>query len=187
MKETKNLTDLVAIKAYSDPFRMMILKSYFKINRPATVKQISDEMKEVPAKIHYHVKKMVASGILKLCFTKEVNGITAKFYEPCAKSFNIVHDKIRQHEQDFLNDQNSELNFMGVFDDHKQIAFDAMSAPTTPDPFVMASELFLSSQEYKDLTAYIEQLHLKSQRKSSKKKQFKFLTSISQVNYTESV
>ncbi len=39
-------------------------------------------MGEVPAKVHYHVKKLESAGILKLQHTKEINGIVAKFYQP---------------------------------------------------------------------------------------------------------
>ena len=45
---------------------MMIMKQYYKLGKPATVKQIADEMNEVPAKVHYHVKKLESVGILKL-------------------------------------------------------------------------------------------------------------------------
>ena len=77
------------IKAFSDPYRMMIMKQYYKLARPATVKQIADEMGEVPAKVHYHVKKLESVGILKLKHTKEINGIIAKFYEPTAQTFKV--------------------------------------------------------------------------------------------------
>ncbi len=51
-------------------------------------------MGEVPAKVHYHVKKLESAGILKLQHTKEINGIVAKFYQPTARSFKIENNEI---------------------------------------------------------------------------------------------
>ncbi len=94
MKNVKILTTLEEIKSFSDPYRIIILKHYFRLKRPCTVKQIADEMGEVPAKVHYHVKKLEASGILCLNHTKEINGILAKYYLPAAKTFKIENQAI---------------------------------------------------------------------------------------------
>lgn len=89
MQKTKYLTTLDEAKALSDPYRYKILSYFIKINCPATVKQIADSMGEVPAKVHYHVKKLEKAGIVKLVYTKEINGIIAKYYEPTAEDFEI--------------------------------------------------------------------------------------------------
>lgn len=73
----------------SDPFKYRILMTFYKMEQPATVKQIADAINEVPANVHYHVKKMEQAGILQLIHTKEINGIIAKYYEPTAKTFDI--------------------------------------------------------------------------------------------------
>jgi Predicted transcriptional regulators len=89
MEETKELNTVEEIKVLSDPFRYKILNCFYKVGVPSTVKQIADNLGEVPAKVHYHVKKMEKTGILILTHTKEVNGIVAKYYEPTAKRFEI--------------------------------------------------------------------------------------------------
>lgn len=100
MEKEKVLTTLDQIKAYSDPYRIEILFSFKKFDRPATCKEIADSMGEVPAKVHYHIKKMEKAGVLNLVYTKNINGIVAKYYEPAAENFEI---KGRLKEKDSIN------------------------------------------------------------------------------------
>lgn len=89
MDEFKVLKTTDEIKAFSDPYRLEILNRFYKFKEPATVKQVADDMGEVPAKVYYHVKKMEECGIVRLVYTREINGIIAKYYEPAAKKFDI--------------------------------------------------------------------------------------------------
>jgi predicted transcriptional regulator len=89
MEEIKILTTVEEVKAISDPFKYKILMAFYKMEQPATVKQIADALKEVPSKVHYHVKKMEQAGIFNLVYTKEIKGIIAKYYEPTAKDFEV--------------------------------------------------------------------------------------------------
>lgn len=59
------------------------------MKKPATVKQIADKLGEVPANIHYHVKKLEKSNIVSLDHTEEIRGIIAKYYKPTAERFEI--------------------------------------------------------------------------------------------------
>jgi DNA-binding MarR family transcriptional regulator len=93
MEEQKILSTLEEIRAFSDPYRLQILSHFENISRPATVKQIADLMKEIPSKVHYHVKKMEKYGLLHIVHTEEINGIVAKYYEPTAEEFIIKHKK----------------------------------------------------------------------------------------------
>lgn len=69
------------VKVVTDPYRSKIMDVYSEKKVPMTVKQVADELGEVPAKIHYHVKKLIAIDVLELAKTKEVNGIIAKYYK----------------------------------------------------------------------------------------------------------
>lgn len=187
MKDTMLLTELSAIKAYSDPYKIKILQTYYKLNQPATVKQIADYMGEVPAKVHYHVKKLEAVGILKLMHTREINGITAKYYQPMAKHFDISQDVILPPTLMQLGSTIHEESLAAVFDDHKGFCIQASRIPTAVDPFILSAELYLNHKEYQELIAYVQALQIKCQRKSGKKKTYKLLASLSQTNSTESV
>ena len=90
VEELKYLKTVEEIRAFMDPFRLDILRKFYSLGKPATVKQIADEMNEVPSKIHYHVKKLEKFNILELHHTEEIKGIIAKFYLPTAKSFQTI-------------------------------------------------------------------------------------------------
>jgi DNA-binding transcriptional ArsR family regulator len=96
MKESIALTTLEEIKAFSDPYRLQILDCFYQFAKPATVKQIADKIGEIPAKVHYHVKKLEKTGILCLVYTEEIKGIMAKYYEPTAKHFEISNKNVSE-------------------------------------------------------------------------------------------
>lgn len=70
------------IKMMMDPYRQKILKAYDKSDVSMTAKQVADHIGEPPAKVNYHIKKLVDYGALKLEKTENINGILAKFYHP---------------------------------------------------------------------------------------------------------
>lgn len=89
MKQKIELSTPFQIKVFSDVYRMEIFGTFKDLNKPSTVKEVADHMKQTPAKVYYHVKKMVQANMLKLVYTKEINGIVAKYYEPTAEDFVI--------------------------------------------------------------------------------------------------
>ncbi|WP_440118938.1 ArsR/SmtB family transcription factor [Paenibacillus sp. QZ-Y1] len=80
--QQKVLSTIEEIKVYSDPYRIQIMNMFNTQGRPSTVKEVADQMGEVPAKVHYHVKKLEKIGLLTIVSTREINGIIAKYYEP---------------------------------------------------------------------------------------------------------
>lgn len=109
LQEIITLTNVEQVKAYSDPYRLKIMKEFYSLKRPATVKEIADIIKEVPAKVHYHVKKLEKAGILVLHHTKEINGIVAKYYEPTAKSFNISDKSMNDSTNMIMRNETEKL------------------------------------------------------------------------------
>lgn len=73
------------IKMVFDPYRKKIIMSYLHSKEPLTVKQVADKLEEVPAKVHYHVKKLIDYGVLTLAKTENINGIIAKYYKSVYK------------------------------------------------------------------------------------------------------
>lgn len=69
------------IEVFLDPFRSKIMRVMRDRHEPMTVKQIADVIGEVPAKVHYHVKKLESIGVLAIKYTREINGIIAKYYD----------------------------------------------------------------------------------------------------------
>lgn len=67
-------------KIFADQYRMKIIDVYTEYNKPMTVKMVADILGEVPAKIHYHVQKLLKIDILILDHIEIINGINAKYY-----------------------------------------------------------------------------------------------------------
>ncbi|WP_458126461.1 helix-turn-helix domain-containing protein [Paenibacillus sp. Z3-2] len=69
------------------------MNMFNKQGRASTVKEIADQMGEVPAKVHYHVKKLEKIGLLTIVSTREINGIIAKYYEPFTGEIHLRHEE----------------------------------------------------------------------------------------------
>jgi len=89
MQKEKVLSTLEEIKVISDPFRFKILVLFNKESGSLTVKQMAVKLREVPSKVHYHVKELERIGVLEIVETKEKGGIIEKFYLPTAEMFKV--------------------------------------------------------------------------------------------------
>jgi DNA-binding MarR family transcriptional regulator len=162
MEEIKILTTLEEVKAMSDPFKYRILMSFYKREQPSTVKQIADAINEVPANVHYHVKKMEKAGILKLVYTKEINSIIARYYEPTAKAFDIRCDsEIAGSNKNIMLAQSQQM-VAGVYDDSKntfieQLTYSAQTEEKT-NGNVSVEDLYLTDEEAEELNIQIKDI-----------------------------
>lgn len=160
MEEKKVLTTIEEVKAISDPFRYRILTAFYKLNTPATVKEIASEINEVPANVHYHVKKMEASGILKLVFTREIKGIIAKYYEPTAENFQIKCSSDLDTVSNKLILAEKQRMLSQIYDSSKNIFIEQLSYSTKnneKDPgTIILEDLYLNDTEVQEFKKYIE-------------------------------
>ncbi|MDT8718555.1 helix-turn-helix transcriptional regulator [Clostridium sp. 19966] len=154
MEDVKYLKTLEEIKVFSDSYRYKILDCFYSLNEPATAKRVADEMGEAPAKIHYHVKKMEKVGILNLVYTKVINGITAKYYEPAAHKFNLTTEEEGIPKEKVFNEAKNAIHklfdgardsFLTYFDIGKK---DVASASM--------GDLYLTKEKMEELRSYIE-------------------------------
>lgn len=153
LQKTKDLSSTDQIKAISDPYRIRILTEFTIIGKPATVKQIADKMGEVPAKVYYHVKKLVKAEILTLQHTEIINGIVAKFYEPTATSFNI---KDHMTEKVYVNESEKLIHNMYAYSEEiflEQIR--NKNSSNFPGICSMENSLYLTESEAKEFEEYI--------------------------------
>lgn len=162
MEKEKVLTTLDQIRVYSDPYRIEILFTFQKFNRPATCKEIADSMGEVPAKVHYHIKKMEKAGVLNLVYTKNINGIIAKYYEPAAENFELKgsvkgEDAIKSIlGETYLN------TISQIFDkaksDFLKIVQKSAENHNKGKGVLQYSDLFLTDDEAEELHNYIDKI-----------------------------
>lgn len=117
--DVKVLSTTEEIKIYSDPYRLRILHVFRRFGKPATVKEIADELGELPAKVHYHVKKLEKIGLLTLVNTKEINGIIAKYYAVFSGEIEIGQKHTENAElQEVVKGENVQ-HLNELFDRHK--------------------------------------------------------------------
>jgi len=170
MKEKKTLTTFKEVKAMSDPFKYRILMTFYKMEQPATVKQIADSINEVPAKVHYHVKKMEDAGIIQLVYTKEINGIIAKFYEPTAKDFEIkCSDELEESNKNLRLAQSQQMisDFYNISKNTflDQISYCAQTKGKI-DGKIMLEDLYLTDEEALEFSKYISDYFEKYKNKT---------------------
>lgn len=174
MDEIKILTTLEEARAISDPYRFRILKCFYEFNSPATAKQVADKMGEVPAKIHYHVKKLEKAGVLQLIFTKEINGIIAKYYEPTAKSFEVSYNKADSGTLEEALSERAQL-VSGLYDTSKKILLDELKLCANSDRKMKATfsmdDLYLTEKEAEELQSYMNKFFKEHDKKSKEEEE----------------
>lgn len=132
------------------------MKHYFRLNKPSTVKQIADEMGDVPAKVHYHVKKLEMAGILRLNHTKEINGIIAKYYEPTAKTYKIENQEIGKFQFN-----NQVVDFVELSQSHLDFPLEKANEA------IYHHALYLSPDELNSVMGFLEKLRESNQMEST--------------------
>ena len=162
MHKEKKLCTIEEIKAISDPYRMKILETFKLFNRPATVKEVADALGEVPAKIHYHVKKLEKYEIIKLVYTKEIKGIVAKYYEPTASRFQIgsgdVSDSLKKIYKNeickIVNDrfESNKIKFIESLDK----SFKNKKEEDNTNGILLESALYATEEEIDEFREYID-------------------------------
>ena len=189
--EKKTLTTIEEIKAYNEPYRMKILLTLLKLERPATGKEIADEMNETPAKVHYHIKKMEKAGILELVDTKEINGIVAKYYEPTAKEFNIENKYLDDSSRKVMSDETCKM-VCGIFDMAKDNYINNVHKITeanngkaekdkeTGKGQFSYSEIYLNAKEHEEIEKLIYDFAKKHDKKGNGTKKYNMLFTIMQ-------
>lgn len=177
MGKIKILTTVEEIKAISDPYRLKILIKFINKGEPATVKQIADDMGEVPSKVYYHVKKLEKIDILKLSYTKEINGIVAKYYEPTAEEFTVDNDELtKSNSIDYnQNINNKQILISTLYDNSKKFLLNEVSSSIEkkikPKASITSSNIYMTDDEAKDFFEYTEKFlasHSKKQNDSEK-------------------
>lgn len=178
MEKEKVLTTLDQIRVYSDPYRIEILFNFEKFDRPANCKEIADSMGEVPAKVHYHIKKMEKAGILTLAYTKNINGIIAKYYEPTAENF-IIQQSLK--ESDAINSivGKTYLNTISqIFDkgksDFLKIVEKNAKNHNKGKGVVQYSDIFLTDDEAEELHNYIDKIIKEREHRKNKNRRVFF-------------
>lgn len=175
MEDKKVLTTLEEVKAISDPYRYRILTTLINMNEPATVKQIADKMGEVPAKVHYHIKKLEKAEIIKLVYTKEINGIIAKYYEPLATGFEIECSKEIEEPAKKMILAESQRMLSELYDESKKIFLNSVGKAAKDEKdkdakgSITTNNLYLTEEEVNEIMALMESFFKKHKEEDAEK------------------
>lgn len=173
MSEVRYIKTDEEIKIFSDPYRMKIINAYIKAGEPLTVKGVADIMGEVPAKVHYHVKKLIAIDILRLDHTEVINGITAKYYALTTETFRVAYQNTSNQRALFDSTTNMILSVVDEFKtdiihnaeyikSHEQIED---SEPKSG--FFTKEVLYLGEEDYGDFESELRALYQRYRTKKS--------------------
>lgn len=176
MEEFKLINNIEDIKVFTDPYRLMILKRLYEREIPSTVKQIADDMGETPAKVHYHVKKMLKAGILKLDHEAVINGIIAKYYEPCAKKFEISNDKIESNMVNNLLDHKK--NFVTDIINQFKNEFVESITDEVDDGILVSTKLRLNKNQFDKLKEFIKEIEAEHLDDNENKDEYVFFAGL---------
>ena len=80
MQQRAVFSDETSLKILSDPYRIRILDEFQRRGVPSTVKQVADALGDSSAKVSFHVKKLLDTGVLAEDHTELIRGITARYF-----------------------------------------------------------------------------------------------------------
>ena len=182
--KTRVITTDEELKIFSDPYRMKIIRTYMSNGVPLTVKQCADYMGEVPAKVHYHVKKLISINVLELDHVEVINGINAKYYYLPKPYFTV---KLQDKESDLLYKQLNKVEpiIANIIEDFKKDFFIASSkavgSKTTNHKdvgVITVKDIYLSEEDFSELSEKITVLGNDYSTTDKNKKKYSLLTGI---------
>lgn len=183
-KDIRVISSEEELKIFSDPYRMKIIRVFQRSKTPLTVKGVADIMGEVPAKVHYHVKKLLKINILELDHTEEINGIIAKYYTLQHKSFTI---SLKDTDDDQMYQQLTQVHALvsRLIDEFKEEFMKSSSHAVenkvedeSEVGMLASSELCLSEEEFKEVSKYFSELSNKYGCDEEGKKKYVFLAGL---------
>jgi hypothetical protein len=171
-------------KIFADQYRMKIIDVYAEKNIPMTVKMVADYMKEVPAKVHYHVQKLLKINILSLDHIEVINGINAKYYTLNDNSFRIdIEGDDSPKMKEFQIDATLSIVFKNIDNFKNDIIMRAEAAKKSgnvkvKEGFVSQKNIFLSDDELDELKRLVFEFVSKHEVFDETKPKYSFLAGI---------
>ncbi|MCM3749190.1 helix-turn-helix domain-containing protein [Paenibacillus pasadenensis] len=148
------LKTIEEIRIFSDPYRMKIMNQYYKASQPATIKEIADQLGEVPAKVYYHARKLESIGLLEVAETKIINGITARYYKAFEGTVEINREVVDDSIKQVFASEAQKL-VARMFDESKQKYLNSQVSDSTRLGNVTNSNLFLTPDKVEELNEYL--------------------------------
>lgn len=175
------------VKVFTDPYRLKIIDTFYAHEGPLTVKGVADIMGEVPAKVHYHVKKLIAIELLELDHIEVVNGINAKYYQLICDEFRLEFTK-GDDQADYIQQPDQvEKMLYSLMDKHKSdvralreylLTCEDHDKENIQSGNISSKDLYLSEEDYKDLMLTLKGIYKKYGKMDKTKMKYTSLISI---------
>ena len=174
-------------KILADPYRMSILNVFLDSDESMTVKQVSDVMGEVPAKVHYHVKKLLSINILELDYIKVINGINAKYYRTTTETLQFsVREDLKGAAKSLQVDQLTKVLLFTIDEFKNEIikgterVKKVENRKSDEDGYLTQMNVYLTEKEYDDFKKYVEKF--KQDHKEEKESTTKYSSLIGLIS-----
>lgn len=160
-RTVRRIKTVEEFKIFADPYRMKIIDVYHEHNKPMTVKMVADVLGEVPAKVHYHVKKLLSIEILVLDHIEIINGINAKYYILKDQAFRLdLENNSSPEMKSFTIDSAVSVLFKRIDTFKQDILARAENAKQNPiqnidDGFISYRKVHLTEEDAKTLRRMI--------------------------------
>ncbi|ASS69271.1 helix-turn-helix transcriptional regulator [Paenibacillus sp. RUD330] len=162
---------------------MKIMNFFHKSDHPATIKEIADRMGEVPAKVYYHARKLERIGLLELVDTKQINGITAKYYRAYEGTVSISRDEVDDQSIKEIFRSESQKLASHMFDSAKEKYLDSAEKGRKRAGTISNSDVFLTKEEAEEfLKIAIEFAQTHSKRSRSEQEEYHLFLSLSAMS-----
>ncbi len=175
------------VKMVFDPFRKKIVVAYLESKESLTAKQIADKISDSPAKVNYHIKKLVNYGALKLDKTENINGILAKYYKSAYKNIMFrgadLSNKVYLSQGEMIEKVFNTLSENFAEDLHKHLELVAKSEKDKQQRALKAHivRLYMTPEEQIEYLKEIDKLTEKFLKKDENKEVFSMLHTMARI------
>lgn len=188
MKNVYEVKTKDELKVISDPFRMSIIKTFLQNDKSMTLKDVADILGVAPSKVHYHAKKIIAYNMLVLDYTKEINGIIAKYYKSGYDSYKIDYSDLDDNMDDKFISSTEEMvvklldDFSNTFVERIRAKYKMLEEKKIDESVddievkgsISQDSLFLTEDDYKNVVAEISEIFDRYNKKSDDKEKLEF-------------
>lgn len=167
------------IKIFADPYRTRIIKTFSESPVPMTVTQAAKAMGEVPANVHYHLKKLLKIEVLELDHIQVIKGINAKYYKLVNESYLLTAPL--PNDKKGSNDKQIETIKGMIYSEVAEFRKDIEEIPlfqeenSTPGGLFWKRDIYLSKEEFSELSEYVKELMTRSMVKDDSKQKYSSL------------
>ena len=81
-QESLSISSIEQLKAIAHPLRQQLFEAF--ASKPATTKQVADQLGIKPTRLYHHVAKLESAGLIELTETRPVRGTTEKYFRAVA-------------------------------------------------------------------------------------------------------